>query len=249
MTVYIPSQYVAGTAAPLIVSCDAYGARNNQLPTILDNMIAERRLPPIIAVMIANGGGDGMGSERGLEYDTVSGKYAEFVEAEVLPKVEKNYGVKLTKDPDARMTLGGSSGGSASFNMAWFHPEWYRRVLIYSGTFVNQHPDADYPRGAWEYHDHVIAQSPVKPIRIWMHVSQNDNGATAGSVRPAQLGDRQHPLRRRAQGQGLSLPVRLREGRRTHRRQGHLADLSAGARVRVAGISGEVIGATEGRAQ
>jgi len=182
VTVYIPSQYVAGTAAPLIVSCDAYGARNNQLPTILDNMIAERRLPPIIAVMIANGGGDGMGSERGLEYDTVSGKYAEFVEAEVLPKVEQNYNVKLTKDPDARMTLGGSSGGSASFNMAWFHPEWYHRVLIYSGTFVNQHPDDNYPRGAWEYHDHVIAQSPVKPIRIWMHVSQNDNGATAGSA-------------------------------------------------------------------
>jgi enterochelin esterase family protein len=181
VTVYIPSQYVAGTAAPLIVSCDAYGARNNQLPTILDNMIADKRLPPIIAVMIANGGGDGMGSERGLEYDTVSGKYAEFVEAEVLPKVEQTYNVKLTKDPDARMTLGGSSGGSASFNMAWFHPEWYRRVLIYSGTFVNQHPDADYPRGAWEYHDHVIAQSAVKPIRIWMHVSQNDNGAAAAS--------------------------------------------------------------------
>jgi enterochelin esterase-like enzyme len=181
VTVYIPSQYVAGTAAPFIVSCDAYGSRNNQLPTILDNMIAERRLPAMIAVMIANGGGDGMGSERGLEYDTVSGKYAEFVEAEVLPRVEKDFGVKLTKDPDGRMTLGGSSGGSASFNMAWFHPEWYRRVLIYSGTFVNQHPDADYPRGAWEYHDHVIAQSPVKPIRIWMHVSQNDNGAAAAS--------------------------------------------------------------------
>ena len=182
VTVYIPSQYVPGTAAPLIVSCDAYGARNNQLPTILDNMIAERRLPPIVAVMIANGGGDGMGSERGLEYDTVSGRYAEFVEAEVLPKVEQGFGVTLTKDPDGRMTLGGSSGGSASFNMAWFHPEWYRRVLIYSGTFVNQHPDADYPRGAWDNHDHVIAQSPVKPIRMWMHVSQNDNGATAGSA-------------------------------------------------------------------
>ncbi len=181
VTVYIPSQYVAGTAAPLIVSCDAYGARNNVLPTILDNMIAEKRLPPIIAVMIANGGGDGPGSQRGFEYDKVSGTYAEFVEAEVLPKVEQNYGVRLTKDPEGRMTLGGSSGGSAAFNMAWFHPEWYRRVLMYSGTFVAQHRDADYPQGAWDYHDHLIAKSPVKPIRIWMHVSQNDNGATSAS--------------------------------------------------------------------
>jgi enterochelin esterase-like enzyme len=182
VTVYIPSQYVAGTRAALIVSCDAYTVRDNQLPTILDNMIAEKRLPPIIAVMIANGGGDGPGSERGLEYDTVSGKYAEFVEAEILPKVEKDYNVLITKDPELRMTLGGSSGGSASFNMAWFHPELYHKVLIYSGTFVNQHPDETYPHGAWEYADHLIAQSPAKPIRIWMHVSQNDNGATSASA-------------------------------------------------------------------
>jgi enterochelin esterase-like enzyme len=181
VTVYIPSQYRPGTAAPLIVSCDAYGAKNNVLPAILDNMIADGRLPAVIAVMIANGGGDGPGSERGLEYDTVSGKYAEFVEAEILPKVERDYGVTLTKDPDGRMTLGGSSGGSAAFSMAWFHPEWYHRVLIYSGTFVNQHPDADNPHGGWEYPEHLIPQSAPKPLRIWMHVSQNDNGAASAS--------------------------------------------------------------------
>jgi iron(III)-enterobactin esterase len=182
VTVYIPSQYVPGTPAALIVTCDANGARNNQLPDILDNMIAEHRLPVIVAVMIANGGGDGGGSERGLEYDTVSGKYAEFVEAEILPKVEKDYGVTLTKDPDGRMTLGGSSGGSAALSMAWFHPELYHRVLTHSGTYVNQHPDANYPHGAWEYHEHMIPASLPKPLRIWMEVGQNDNGATNASA-------------------------------------------------------------------
>lgn len=181
VTVYIPAQYVPGTAAPFIVSCDAYGARNNQLPNVLDNMIADKRLPAMCAVMIANGGGDGGGSERGLEYDTVSGKYTEFVEAEILPKVEKDYGVTLTKDPEGRMTLGGSSGGSAAFNMAWFHPELYHRVLIYSGTFVNQHQNEEFPHGAWGYHESAIANTPAKPIRVWMHVSQNDNGANAAS--------------------------------------------------------------------
>jgi hypothetical protein len=97
VTVYIPSQYVPGTPAALMVSQDAFGANRNQLPNILDNMMADHRLPVIIAVMVANGGGDGPGSERGLEYDTVSGKYAEFIEAEVLPKVEANYGVTLTR--------------------------------------------------------------------------------------------------------------------------------------------------------
>ena len=189
VTVYIPSQYVAGKPAPVIVSCDAYGASNTrvplseqQLPRILDNMIADKRLPAMIAVMIANGGGDGPGSERGLEYDTVWGKYAEFVEAEILPKVEKDYGVMITKDPDGRMTLGGSSGGSAAFNMAWFHPELYHRALIYSGTFVNQQAGPDTPHGAWSLHETIVPNSPVKPLRLWLHVSQNDNSSTAPST-------------------------------------------------------------------
>ena len=84
------------------------------LPTILDNMIADHRLP----VMIANGG-----AERSMEYDTVSVKYADYVEGEVLPRAEKEAKVKLTKDPEGRMTFGGSSGGAVSFTMAWFKPE------------------------------------------------------------------------------------------------------------------------------
>jgi hypothetical protein len=182
VTVYIPSQYVSGTPAARMVSADAFGARNNQIPNILDNMIADHRLPVIIAVMVANGGGDGPPSERGLEYDTVSGKFAVFIESEVLPQVEKNYGVTLTRDPDGRMTMAASSGGVASFTMAWFHPELYHRVLTYSGTYVNQHPDADHPHGAWEYHEHLIAESPAKPLRVWLEVGQNDLGSANESA-------------------------------------------------------------------
>ena len=71
----------------------------------------------MIAISIANGGGDAQGSQRGLEYDTMSGRYAEFVETEVLPLVEKKCNVKLTKDPDGRATMGCSSGASAA--LAW----------------------------------------------------------------------------------------------------------------------------------
>jgi enterochelin esterase-like enzyme len=179
ITVYIPNQYVAGTPAPFIVTHDAYGARNDQLPTILDNMIADRRLPAMIAIMVPSGGGDGRGSERGLEYDTVSGKYAEFIQAEVLPVVERNYGVTLTQDPAGRATMGGSSGAAVAFTMAWFHPEWYRRVLSYSGTYTNnQSPENPAsPHGAWEYHENWIPQTAPKPLRVWLHVSENDNGA------------------------------------------------------------------------
>ncbi len=65
------------------------GNRIWQLPQILDNLIAQKRIPPIIAIMIANGGGDAQGHERGKEYDTMSGMYADYIETEVLPRVEK----------------------------------------------------------------------------------------------------------------------------------------------------------------
>ncbi|HEV2474586.1 MAG TPA: alpha/beta hydrolase-fold protein [Chthonomonadales bacterium] len=174
VSVYVPAQYVSGKPAPFLVSQDSMGY--GELPTILDNLIAERRLPVMVAIMIDSGGGDAQGSERGLEYDTVSGKYAEFIETEVLPRISRDYDVTFTRDPDGRMTMGGSSGGAAAFTMAWFHPELYHRVLTYSGTYVNQQSPFNpaSPHGAWEYHEHFILQNRRKPLRIWMEVGEHD---------------------------------------------------------------------------
>jgi iron(III)-enterobactin esterase len=173
VAVYVPKQYVAGTAAPFIVGADG---PDQALFTALDNLIAQKRVPPMIAISIGNGSGDAQGSQRGLEYDTMSGRYADFVEREVLPLVEKEANVKLTSDPEGRATMGGSSGGSAALIMAWYHPERYHRVLTYSGTYVNQQwpPSAETPHGAWEFHERLIPNSPVKPIRIWMEVGDRD---------------------------------------------------------------------------
>ena len=135
VAVYVPQQYVPGSEAPFIVGADG---PDQLLFTTLDNLIAQKRVPVMIAISLANGSGDAQGSERGLEYDTMSGRYAEFVETEVLPLVEKQYNVKLTKNPDGRASMGGSSGAAAAFSMAWYHPELYHRVLAYSGTWVNQ---------------------------------------------------------------------------------------------------------------
>jgi len=173
VTVYVPAQYVPGTAAPVIVTQDG---PDNSLPTVLDNLIAQHRVPVLVAVMIQNGGGDAQGSERGLEYDTMSGRYAQFVESEVFPLVESNCGVEITRDPDGRAAMGGSSGGVAAFTMAWYRPDLYHRVLTYSGTYVNQASpfDPDTPHGAWEYHEHLIPQGERKPIRIWLQVGDRD---------------------------------------------------------------------------
>jgi len=175
VSVYVPAQYEAGKPAAFLISQDSMG--QGELPTILDNMIADKRLPVLVAIMIDSGGGDAQGSERGLEYDTVSGAYAEFVENEVLPRASQEAKVTFTKDPEGRMTMGGSSGGACAFTMAWYHPEWYHRVLSYSGTFVNQQSplNRETPHGAWEYHEHLIAKTKPKPLRVWLHVGENDN--------------------------------------------------------------------------
>ncbi len=173
VAVYVPQQYVPGEVAPFIVGADG---PDRLLFTALDNLIAQGRVPVMIAISIGNGSGDAQGSQRGLEYDTMSGVYAEFVETEVLPFVEAECNVKLTKDPEGRATMGCSSGGACAMIMAWYRPDLYRRVLSFSGTFVNQQwpYNPETPGGAWSFHEDIIPNSPVKPIRIWMEVGDKD---------------------------------------------------------------------------
>jgi enterochelin esterase-like enzyme len=187
--VYIPKQYVDGTPAPLIIAQDGgqYGPNGmgytRRLPTVLDNMIYAKKLPAMIALMINPGPGDGRGSERGLEYDTVSEVYSNFIETEALPAVQRDSAIqkaypnlKFTTDPEGRATLGCSSGAAASFTMGWFHPDRYRRLTTYSGTFVNQDPNnPTYPHGAWSYGEFLIAQTAPKPLRVFLQVGEFDN--------------------------------------------------------------------------
>jgi enterochelin esterase-like enzyme len=185
--VYVPMQYVDGTAAPFMVVQDGFLA---DISTALDNLIANGRLPPIVAVFVANGGGDSIGSERGLEYDTMSGTYARFIDTEVLPAVASNAQLKaaypnfkLTTDPNGRAAYGCSSGGAAAMTMGWFAPNDYRRLITYSGTFVDQQnpiapEQAQYPVGAWGYASGLIANSPLQPLRVFLQVGEMDNGYT-----------------------------------------------------------------------
>jgi enterochelin esterase-like enzyme len=177
-----------GTPAPFIVVQDersfvaedappaADGRPRTDLPFIpvmLDNLIYEKRIPPIVAVLLA----PGPGGQRTIEYDTVSDRYVNFVETEVLPRITRDYQVAFTADPDGRATMGESSGAAAALTMAWLHPNLYRRVISYSGTFVALQRNATAPNGAWDFHQTFIPNSERKPLRIWLHVSENDIGA------------------------------------------------------------------------
>ena len=185
--VYIPQQYVDGTDAPVMVVHDGPGY-TYFVKTALDNLIADGRLPAIVAIMVDNGGGDSIGSQRGLEYDTMSDRYARFIEEEVFPAVLVQGDIAaaypnlaFTKHPEGRATMGCSSGGAAALTMGWFRPDLFRRIFTYSGTFVDQqNPEAAeekaYPFGAWEYHENLIENEPKKPLRIFLQASEHDLG-------------------------------------------------------------------------
>ena len=121
----------------------------------------------------------------------MSDRFARFINDEVLPAVLTNPEIRaaypkvaFTENPWGKATMGCSSGGAAALTMGWFRPDLFRRLITYSGTFVDQQDDdaaeeKEYPLGAWEYHSSMklIEASEKKPLRIFTHVADKDNGA------------------------------------------------------------------------
>jgi len=189
--VYVPGAYKDGDKAPFLIIHDGPGQLKlvrNALDNLTISKDANRKLPAFIAIAVENGGNDGKKSERGLEYDTMSDRLARFIHDEVLPAVLTNAEIKaaypklaFTENPWGHAVIGCSSGGAAALTMGWFRPDWFRRIIAYSGTFVAQQDDdapeeGKYPLGAWNYHSgmKLIENSPKKPLRIFTHVSEND---------------------------------------------------------------------------
>ena len=116
--VYVPKQYVPGTAAPFIVGARGPAGRlRPRQPDRRTSGAGDDR------DRVGNGSGDAPGSQRGLEYDTMSGCYAQFVVIQkCCPLVEKQVQCEIDQGPEGRATMGGSSGGSAALIMAWYHP-------------------------------------------------------------------------------------------------------------------------------
>ena len=158
----------------------------------------------MIAIGIGAGGQDAQGAQRGKEYDTVSGVYTQFVEREVLPLVEKSANVKLTKNPEGRATMGLSERRGLHHGMVPSRPlspgaglfadhgepaMAVRSVAARRGMGVSQ-PWAGLVPGKPEPALNVklgvvstameppgaplIPRSPVKPIRFWFQVGDQD---------------------------------------------------------------------------
>src|SRR5450432_2199217 len=189
ISVYIPAKYKDGTPAPVMVVMDGAGSQFLRVQAGLDNLSqsadATRRVPAFVLVEVANG-------QRSIELDTMSDLWARYVAEEVFPAVESNAAIKaaypnfsITKDPEGRGAVGCSSGGSAAIVMAWFRPDYFRRVIGYDASIVNLQSSPMYPLGAWELHSDmqlVLNTTPIKPIRVMFGDNEMDNGAGTGEA-------------------------------------------------------------------
>jgi enterochelin esterase-like enzyme len=175
--VYVPAQHRQGTPSAVIVFQDGAGVRT-WVPTVLDNLIAKGDIPVTVAIFINPGAFADGKSNRSVEYDTLSDRYARFLLEEILPEVEKT--VTLRHDAAGRAIVGASSGGICAFTVAWERPDAFSKVISWIGSFTNIASGATLREGGHNYQA-LVRKTPRKPIRVFLQDGANDLDNLHGS--------------------------------------------------------------------
>jgi len=196
--IYVPAEYDPKVPAALMVFQDGGGYTdrdgNNPVLNVMDNLIAQKKIPVMISVFINPGDvTDSPGtptydfvkaysdkwhrtlkdSMRSTLYDTVSDRYVRFLRDEVLADVEAKYNIR--KDAYSHAITGLSSGGICSFNAAWQMPDQFSRVISWIGSFdsIQWKEDPKVPDGGQDYPSKILRE-PKRNIRVWLQDGSND---------------------------------------------------------------------------
>jgi enterochelin esterase-like enzyme len=170
--------------APLMVWQDGETIVGNQdlmrlrLQIVSDNLVAKKQIPPMVHVLIQPGTGGEAQMMRSIEYDTVSDRYGKYLE-EVLTDVEKTY--KIRHDAYSRAIAGASSGAICAFNVAWYYPDRFSRVLSHIGSYsgIQWHPERNQDGGYIV--PYTVRRGAKKNLRVWMSDGADDQEANSGS--------------------------------------------------------------------
>jgi enterochelin esterase-like enzyme len=209
--IYVPAEYKPDTPAALMVFQDggAYNDRNGTNPAlnVIDNLIAEKKIPVMICVFINPGDiSESPGtptysfvraysdkwqrtlkdSMRSTLYDTVSDRYVRYLRDEVLADVAAKYNIR--KDSYSRAITGLSSGGICAFNAAWQMPDQFSRVISWIGSFesIQWKEDPAVPDGGQDYPEKVLHEDKHN-LRVWLQDGSNDLDVRYGNWPLANL--------------------------------------------------------------
>ena len=196
--IYVPAQYDSKTPAALMVFQDGGGyidrEGNNPALNVIDNLIAQKKIPVTICVFINPGDISGSlgtptynfvkaysdkwsrslkDSMRSTLYDTVSDRYARFLRDEILAEVEARYNIR--KDAYSRAITGLSSGGICSFNAAWQLPDQFSRVISWIGSFtsIQWKEESTLPDGGQDYPEKILREAK-RNLRVWLQDGAED---------------------------------------------------------------------------
>lgn len=173
VNIYVPEAYDGRTPACLWVSMSG---GSFMLDTI-DELIAAGDIPTIIGVFVSPGQihdaeDNVVRYNRSNELDRMDGRYAKFLETEVLPavsgrKTSDGREIKISDRATDRAIYGNSSGGICAFNVAWQRPDLFSRVYASCGTFVSFRGGDQYPA--------LIRKCEPRPIRVFLQDNDKDS--------------------------------------------------------------------------
>jgi enterochelin esterase-like enzyme len=156
-----------------------------RMQTVTDNLVHRGLIPPMVHILIqpATGGslaptatppGTTPESElRSIQYDTVNDDFGRHIMEEVIPEVERG-GLKLREDGYSRAMTGQSSGGIASFCVAWHRPEQLSRVYSSIGSFTALQWRPDQGLDGGYIFPFLVRRDPKRNIRVWLSDGMED---------------------------------------------------------------------------
>ncbi|WDD94590.1 DUF3327 domain-containing protein [Burkholderia sp. FERM BP-3421] len=169
---YRPAGYRAddpARALALIFDAHAYADPDTvPTPTILDNLIAEGRLPRTAALIIGNP--DGAARARELPPNPA---FARFLAEELMPWAR---GQGVSAAPARTVVAGSSYGGLASAYVALRHPELFGNVLSQSGSFWWAPAQGDAHTRAAEWLTREYAAAERLPVRFYLESGRFEDG-------------------------------------------------------------------------
>ena len=191
-----PGYKTGGKPYPLMVLFDGF-AYTLLVPTpvILDNLLSNGLIPPMVAVVLDNPTPTSRDEEM-----PCNARFADFLAKEAVPWVRENYHV--TKDANKTIVAGSSYGGLAATFAGFRHPEIFGNVISQSGSFWWK-PDGD---GEHEWLTRQFVSSPKLPVRFYMDVGLMETGPTPGNG-PDQVVVNRH-MRDVLQAKGYSVHYR-----------------------------------------
>lgn len=170
ITVYLPPGYRRdGDAYPFVLLLDGKSyLQTMETPTLLDNMIADGVIPPLIAIFV-----DNIDRTHRNEELPPNPDFARFVAEELVPAIRHDHHIASTAD---QAVIGGASyGGLAATAVARRYPEVFGNVLSQSGSywwhpgFVRDSEDEGF-RQQMGWLPRKFATGKKLPLRFYLHV-------------------------------------------------------------------------------